>query len=350
MSRSPAALAAALLEDEHEHAVGGADRQQVEHDRLDRDDERAERESRSRNARPSTNANTSGALRLDQVDGVLGDGGVAVTTASTPRTWPTVAGTRSSRIVASAAMDVSSVPLPAIGIVTWAEVLSVAISTSVASIAVFVRRPWLEAARSRCATSGLVTSSALTTTVAAAFSPGNASVMRSYVLIAGVSFGSSSMPALAVCMPSAGRASATSRPPETTRRNSGRLSTRSSTAVHRRASSRWAMRLPRNGMRPLLMRSPSLESIAGRTVSEPIIAMATTRIVPIAIEAKPLSPVMNMPAMAAMTVKPETSTARPEVAAAASSAASGSRPAPAPRARGGCRRASSRRRPRGRRA
>ena len=37
-------------------------------------------------------------------------------------------------------------------------------------------------------------------------------------------------------------------------------------------------------------------------------------------------PEKNMPAMAAMTVKPEISTARPEVAAATSSAASGERP------------------------
>ena len=34
----------ALLEDPDEHAVGGADREQVEHDRLDRDHDRAERE------------------------------------------------------------------------------------------------------------------------------------------------------------------------------------------------------------------------------------------------------------------------------------------------------------------
>src|SRR5438067_3106158 len=36
------ALADAVLEDEHEHSVGGADREQVQHDRLDRDDDRAE--------------------------------------------------------------------------------------------------------------------------------------------------------------------------------------------------------------------------------------------------------------------------------------------------------------------
>ena len=80
-------------------------------------------------------------------------------------------------------------------------------------------------------------------------------------------------------------------------------------------------------MRPLSTRSPSFESMAGSTVSEPIIATPTTRIVPVAIEAKPLSPVKYMPAMAAITVRPDTRTARPDVAAAVSSAASASRPA-----------------------
>ena len=40
-----------------------------------------------------------------------------------------------------------------------------------------------------------------------------------------------------------------------------------------------------------------------------------------------LSPLMNMPAIATITVAPEISTARPEVAAAASSAALSLRPA-----------------------
>ena len=44
-------------------------------------------------------------------------------------------------------------------------------------------------------------------------------------------------------------------------------------------------------------------------------------------ETKTALPARNMPAIAAITVKPETSTARPDVAAAALSAASGERPA-----------------------
>ena len=151
--------------------------------------------------------------------------------------------------------------------------------------------------------------------------------MRLNVLITGVSLGIESTPALAVCMPSAGMARATSTPAARTAETAGRRRTRSRIADHMRDSLRAARRLPRNGMRPLSTRSPSFESRAGSTVSEPIIATPTTRIVPVAIEAKPLSPVKYMPAMAAITVKPDTSTARPEVAAAAASAASGSRPA-----------------------
>ena len=82
-----------------------------------------------------------------------------------------------------------------------------------------------------------------------------------------------------------------------------------------------------NGTRPFSTRSPSLDSSAGSTVTEPTMATATTRIVPIANDVNTALPAKNMPAMATMTVMPETSTARPEVAAAAFSAASGPRPA-----------------------
>ena len=62
-------------------------------------------------------------------------------------------------------------------------------------------------------------------------------------------------------------------------------------------------------------------------MSEPIIATPTTIIVARPNEAKVASPVKNMPAMATITVRPEISTDRPEVAAAASSAAPPLRPA-----------------------
>jgi hypothetical protein len=62
-------------------------------------------------------------------------------------------------------------------------------------------------------------------------------------------------------------------------------------------------------------------------VSEPSIATATTRIVAAANEAKALSPVRNIPAMATITVRPEMRTERPEVAAAAARASSALLPA-----------------------
>ncbi len=80
-------------------------------------------------------------------------------------------------------------------------------------------------------------------------------------------------------------------------------------------------------MRPFSTLSPRRPSSAGSTVSEPRTAVATTMIVPIAKPPKVLSPVKNMPAIAVITVRPEMSTERPDVAAAASRAASGDLPA-----------------------
>ena len=80
-------------------------------------------------------------------------------------------------------------------------------------------------------------------------------------------------------------------------------------------------------MRPFSVRSPSTESTAGSTVSDPSIATATTTIVPVANDVNVAAPAKYIPAIAIMTVTPETSTARPDVAAAASMAASLLRPA-----------------------
>ena len=80
------------------------------------------------------------------------------------------------------------------------------------------------------------------------------------------------------------------------------------------------------GRRPRSMPSPSFARTAGRTVTEPTTAIATTSIVASAIEANTASPVTSMPASATMTVRPETTTARPTVADVAFSAASASRP------------------------
>lgn len=74
-------------------------------------------------------------------------------------------------------------------------------------------------------------------------------------------------------------------------------------------------------------RAPTFESTAGRTVSEPSIATATTANVPVANDVNVAAPARYIPAIEIITVTPETSTARPEVAAAASIAAFPARPA-----------------------
>ena len=123
----------------------------------------------------------------------------------------------------------------------------------------------------------------------------------------------------------AGIASATSTAPASTSETTGRFRTRSSTQPHARASPVRRSGFM-NGTRPLFTRSPSFDRIAGSTVSEPTTAIATTRIVPVANDMNVAAPPKYMPAIAAITVMPEISTARPEVAAAASSAASSESP------------------------
>ena len=81
-----------------------------------------------------------------------------------------------------------------------------------------------------------------------------------------------------------------------------------------------------NGTRNRSTLSPSAERIAGRTVSEPITATATTIIVATPKGANP-SPAKSKPPIATMTIAPEMRTERPDVAAAISSASSELRPA-----------------------
>ena len=108
-----------------------------------------------------------------------------------------------------------------------------------------------------------------------------------------------------------------------TAETSGRRRTRSRIADQTRDSpSRPRFSRETNGTRPFSTRSPSFESTAGRTVREPSTATATTRIVPTANDMNVALPVRSMPAIAIITVSPDTSTARPEVAAAIASAAS----------------------------
>ena len=70
-------LAVAVLEDEHEDAVGGADRQQVEDDRLDRHDDRAERDQQQDEREAEHEQEHDRRARHQDVDEVLRAGGHA---------------------------------------------------------------------------------------------------------------------------------------------------------------------------------------------------------------------------------------------------------------------------------
>ena len=177
------------------------------------------------------------------------------------------------------------------------------------------------------ATGPVVTSSALTTTVEPAASPGNASVIRSYVLTTGIVRGMSSGPVTTVCRPNAGTERATRTPPAATSETTGCRMTPSTTRAQAERPPRRPTIRCRNGIRPFSTRSPSAERTAGRTVIEANSATPTTVIVATANEMKVELPLSSIPAIAVITVTPETRTARPEVAAAAARAASAERPA-----------------------
>ncbi len=218
-------------------------------------------------------------------------------------------------------------PLPAMGTVMFATVPSSFTSTVIGSYISPLASACCSSRRIAPCTTGAFTFGALTTTLAGSAVPGNAFSMRLYVLMTSSDCGNELGPCGARCSCSAGAASASSSPAERTADSPGRRRTRSTTAPQNRPSPSSRRSRPTSGTRSRSTLSPSLESTAGSTVSEPITATATTRIVARAREAKVASPVRNMPDIATITVSPEISTERPEVAAAASSAARSLRPA-----------------------
>jgi hypothetical protein len=80
------------------------------------------------------------------------------------------------------------------------------------------------------------------------------------------------------------------------------------------------------GTRPKSTRSPRRDSRAGSTVTDPTTATRTTRIAAVPKPSKSNIPDRYMPAIATTTVRPETMTERPDVAAAILSAVRGSLP------------------------
>src|SRR5215218_3904148 len=117
----------------------------------------------------------------------------------------------------------------------------------------------------------------------------------------------------AVCSWNAGTAIARSRPPASEADIAGCRSTRS--MIHPQNPPppvRGRLSRCTKGTRPRLTLSPSLDSKAGSTVSDPSIATATTAIVATPKDANVASPVRSMPAIATRTVEPEISTDRPD--------------------------------------
>lgn len=151
--------------------------------------------------------------------------------------------------------------------------------------------------------------------------------MRAYVCMIGRWAGMSLAPGLAIRMPNAGMARAMSAAAARTAERAGRHSTPRRTKSQPRPELARRNRLPSKGMRPRSTRSPSSASRAGNTVTEPMTATNTTRMVASATAEKVASPARNIPAMATTTVRPETSTDLPDVAAATANASFGERPA-----------------------
>jgi hypothetical protein len=119
-------------------------------------------------------------------------------------------------------------------------------------------------------------------------------------------------------MLSAGSASATMPTSATRKVRPGFVVAGRSSAGHSRGSRVCVDSRHRNGTRGLSILLPSLASSAGSTVSEPSTAIATTRIEPMASEAKVMLASRNRPIMDTSTAMPDTSTEWPEVSAAIS--------------------------------
>jgi hypothetical protein len=108
---------------------------------------------------------------------------------------------------------------------------------------------------------------------------------------------------------------------------SGRRTTTRATADQVRDSAAFVRRRPSHGIRLLSTQRPSRLSNAGSTVTEPTIASPTTRAAPIVSPRNGAIPLNSSPVMHSITVRPETSTTRPEVRAVIRNASWTVRPA-----------------------
>ncbi len=109
-------LAQPVLEDEDEDPVGGAHREQVEHDRLDRDDDRAEGDQQQQERKPEDEGEDQRQALAEQLAEVLrlrpppGDVDLGAV-----EHLEKAAGTSSPRIRSIAAVAFSLLPLPTVG-------------------------------------------------------------------------------------------------------------------------------------------------------------------------------------------------------------------------------------------
>ena len=276
--------APAVLEDRDQHAVGGADRQQVEHDRGD-GDRRASGTtiSISRKVKTSTKAKTGTMPRRSWSLKSVGGGEVAGDGASAPSTLPSVAG---HDVVAQ---------LVQARAVTWRRSRPASGTLIAATFAAGVdaaRRPAARTPR-RCRAASCSDRDRLPYArrldvvrldddqgrVGAA-GEGRVDAVVASARSARVRRNSWSSVRFSVCMPSAGAASASRSAGGEPADEPGRAQHRAADGVpDPAAAAERAAAGPGTGSGPISTRSPSSDSSAGSTVTEPTMATATTIIV-----------------------------------------------------------------------
>ena len=232
------------------------------------------------------------------------------------------------RRAATAWSDTESVPWPASGTSTTSARPSAPLPTAVAVTGSRIGPPAAArpcSAATAAITRGPVASGPVTTTSAGAGACGNARWISLMVRTTAWPGGASTAGSPSR-MPSAGAASASRATAAAVPQIAGWATTRRTSAAHSRDGRAAARLRPRNGIRPRSARGPSQDSSAGSTVSEPATAMPTTAIVPSAMPVNWSMPVRNSPAIAIITVPPDTRIARPDVPAAIRSDSGSARP------------------------
>ena len=305
------ALAPAPLEDRDEHAVGGGDGEQVEQDRLERDHDRAEGDEQEPEGEQQDEAEDErhrlglGGVEVLRVRRRAGDGVLdAVDLADRLRQQRRGAGSRAPRRARRRCRCRRAGSRPSR---RCRSRLIVDVDRAVHLAA--GERLLLELGDRLLHRRRPLTSSALIATTAGSGVPGNALMKllerldrgRRDALHAGLR-GVELERRHGQREQDGGRGDA--------RRRRGRRSTRSriaapDAALRRRRGAGGR----RTGCGPSRPGRRASTSTAGRTVSEPSIATATTIIVPTEKDMNVLSPERNMPAIAIRTVMPETSTA-----------------------------------------